>query len=146
MGVRRRPWRSSLSVRYAYGLRVALPLACGAAHVPLYEYLAGSAISAATWSSLFTVTGWVFGRTALLVYHHAGRYEDVILLAVMGLIGLLMLLYVRRTAAEESTHDVAARAFERELDILSGEYPPVSDQLPLRDELGDGDPLNTKKR
>jgi membrane protein YqaA with SNARE-associated domain len=31
--VERRPWRSALAVRYAFGLRVLLPLACGAAHV-----------------------------------------------------------------------------------------------------------------
>jgi membrane protein DedA with SNARE-associated domain len=131
MGVRRRPWRSSLAVRYAYGLRLTLPIACGVANVPLYEYLAGSALSSATWASLFTVIGWAFGRTALLVYRHARHFEDVILLAGAGLIGLIMLLYIRRTAAEDGeTEDHAARAFERELDILSGEYPRVDDQPP----------------
>jgi membrane protein DedA with SNARE-associated domain len=152
MEVRRRPWRSSLAVRYAYGLRLTLPIACGVAHVPLYEYLAGSALSAATWASLFTVTGWAFGRSALLVYRHAHRYEDVILLALAGVVGLLVLLYLRRTAPSDVpgdvAGDVAARAFERQLDILSGEYPPARvDQLPLED--GDDpavDPLNTQKR
>jgi membrane protein DedA with SNARE-associated domain len=149
MGVRKRPWRSSLAVRYAYGLRLTLPIACGVAHVPLYEYAAGSALSAATWASLFTVTGWIFGRSALLVYRHARHFEDVILLAAAGLIGLLMLLYIRRTTAEENDEDHAARAFERELDILSGEYPQVEDQLLPGDpgtEPPKGDPLKTRKR
>ncbi len=128
MSVRRRPWRSSLAVRYAYGLRLTLPIACGVAHVPIYEYVAGSAISAVTWASLFTVIGWAFGRTALIVVRHARRYEDVITLASAGLLGLLVLLYVRRTAAEDGKEDQEARAFERQLDVLSGEYPEVSAQ------------------
>ena len=37
MSVRRAPWRSSLAVRYAYGLRITLPIACGAAHVPVAQ-------------------------------------------------------------------------------------------------------------
>lgn len=125
MGVRRAPWRSSLAVRYAYGLRITLPIACGAAHVPVAEYLAGSAISALTWASLFTVLGWVFGRSAELVMRHVRRYEDVVGLALAGLLGILVLLYVRRT--EEPKDDPHARAFERQLDVLSGEYPVMGE-------------------
>jgi len=128
MGVRRRPWRSSLAVRYAYGLRLTLPIACGVAHVPLYEYAAGSAISAVTWASLFTVVGWAFGRTALIVYRHAHRYEDVIALALAGLVGVLVLLYVRRTSAEDAEADREARDFERNLDVLSGDHPVVEEK------------------
>ena len=138
MGVRRAPWRSSLAVRYAYGLRITLPIACGAAHVPVAEYLAGSAISALTWASLFTVLGWVFGRSAELVMRHVRRYEDVVGLAVAGLLGILVLLYVRRT--EQPTEDPHARAFERELDVLSGEYPSLGDggaQTPGDDPMYD---------
>src|SRR5258708_2473885 len=39
--VRSHPWRSSLAVRFAYGLRLALPLACGAARLPVGRYSAG---------------------------------------------------------------------------------------------------------
>lgn len=146
MGVRHAPWRSSLAVRYAYGLRLTLPIACGVAHVPVVEYLAGSAISAFTWASLFTVLGWVFGRSAEIVLRHMRRYEDVLGLAVAGLVGVLVLLYVRRTRPE----DDSTRAFERELDLLSGEHravpgtnaPPPAEQVaadpaprePRRDE------------
>jgi membrane protein DedA with SNARE-associated domain len=133
LGVRRAPWRSSLAVRYAYGLRLTLPIACGAAHVPLAEYLAGSGISAFTWASLFTVLGWVFGRSAELVMRHMRRYEDVIGLALAGLAGVLVLLYVRRTGHRDE--DPAVRAFERELDVLSGEYVAVDEDTiaPLSD-------------
>jgi membrane protein DedA with SNARE-associated domain len=124
MGVRRAPWRSSLAVRYAYGLRLTLPVACGAAHVPMAEYFAGSAISAATWASLFTVVGWVFGRSGELILRHAHRYEDVLGLTLAGLAGIVVLFYVRRGRQVE---DPAARAFERHLDVLSGEFPTVDD-------------------
>jgi hypothetical protein len=54
------------------------------------------------------------------------RYEDVIGLALAGLAGVMVLLYVRRTAHRDE--DPAVRAFERELDVLSGEYPSVDDE------------------
>ena len=73
--VRRHPWRSSLAVRWAYGLRLTLPIACGAARVPLLVYVIGSAISCVTWSFVFTLFGWGFGRTTLIVLGHVRRYE-----------------------------------------------------------------------
>jgi membrane protein DedA with SNARE-associated domain len=130
MAVRRAPWRSSLAVRYAYGLRLTLPIACGVAHVPVLEYLVGSGISALTWASLFTVIGWAFGRSGELVLRHVRRYEDVLGLAVAGLLGVLVLLYVRRTSGGGETEDTRARAFERELDTLSGEHGPVANLDP----------------
>jgi membrane protein DedA with SNARE-associated domain len=99
--VRRRPWRSSLAVRYAYGLRLTLPIACGAARVPIFTYVVGSGISSVTWASLFTVVGWAFSRTAYQVLHHMRRFEDVIGLALIGLVGIGIFAFVRRSAAEE---------------------------------------------
>jgi membrane protein DedA with SNARE-associated domain len=127
LAVRRAPWRSSLAVRYAYGLRLTLPIACGAAHVPVAEYLAGSAISAFTWASLFTVVGWAFGRSGELVLRHVRRYEDVVGLAMAGLLGVLVLLYVRRTSTETEAETTRARAIEREFERLSGEHGSVTD-------------------
>jgi membrane protein DedA with SNARE-associated domain len=141
LGVRRAPWRSSLAVRYAYGLRLTLPIACGAAHVPLAEYLAGSGISAFTWASLFTVVGWVFGRSSEIVLRHMSRYEDVIGLALAGLAGILVLVYVRQTGGRRE--DPAVRAFERELDVLSGEFATVDEDVTPPAEDSDpsaGDP------
>ena len=66
-----------------------------------------------------------FGRSADLVMRHVRRYEDVIGLALAGLVGLLVLAYVAR--AGQRSDDPAVRAFERELDVLSGEYPAVDD-------------------
>lgn len=103
--VRRHPWRSSIAVRYAYGLRLTLPMACGAARVPLLTYVIGSGISAITWSSLFTVLGWAFGRTAVQVLRHVRRFEDVILLAGVGVVGVLLFFLTRRSQTTADTDD-----------------------------------------
>ena len=81
--VRRHPWRSSLAVRWAYGLRLTLPIACGAARLPIPIYLIGSAISCLTWSFAFTVIGWAFGRTTLIVLGHVRRYESYLIAAIV---------------------------------------------------------------
>jgi membrane protein DedA with SNARE-associated domain len=101
--VRRHPWRSSFAVRYAYGLRLTLPIACGAAHVPLPAFLVGSAASSVTWSSLFTVLGWAFGRTAMQVLRHVKRFEDVITLAAVGIVGVLILVVTRSVRGADPT-------------------------------------------
>ncbi|HEX8942319.1 MAG TPA: DedA family protein [Gemmatimonadaceae bacterium] len=82
--VRRHPWRASIAVRWAYGLRLTLPIACGAARLSLPIYLIGSAISALSWSFIFTLIGWGFGRTTLIVLGHVRRYEN-------HLVGLIVL-------------------------------------------------------
>lgn len=74
--VRRRPWRSAFAVRFAFGARIVLPIACGAARLRIPIFLIGSAIASLVWSVLFATLGWLFGETALLVIGHIRRYED----------------------------------------------------------------------
>ncbi|HEX3865099.1 MAG TPA: VTT domain-containing protein [Gemmatimonadaceae bacterium] len=81
--VRRHPWRASLAVRWGYGLRMMLPIACGAGRVPVVIYFVGSAISCATWAFTFTLLGWAFGRTTLLVVGHVRRYENFLVAAII---------------------------------------------------------------
>jgi membrane protein DedA with SNARE-associated domain len=128
MVVRRRPWRASLAVRYAYGLRLTLPIACGAAHIPLWAFMIGSAVSSLTWASLFTVVGWAFGRSATIVMTHVRRYEDVLALALAGLAGVLLFAYLRRSAVTDDPESGAeVDAFGHELDKMSGEFPAIVD-------------------
>jgi len=103
--VRRHPWRSSLAVRWAYGLRLTLPIACGAARLPLAIYLVGSALSCLTWSYTFTVLGWAFGRTTLIVLGHVRRYENYLIAAIV--IGLALVFWVmRKKHVEEEVVEV----------------------------------------
>jgi membrane protein DedA with SNARE-associated domain len=105
--VRRHPWRSSMAVRWAYGLRLILPIACGAGRVPILLFIVGSAISALTWGFIFTLLGWGFGHSTLLVLNHVRRYEKYLVLLILlgSLIGLLIM---RRRHVEDTSLEVLA--------------------------------------
>ena len=110
--VRRHPWRSSLAVRFAYGLRLTLPIACGAAHVPLRIYIPGSGISAAAWSMVFTLLGWGLGETTMIVVGHVRRYEKWIAVTILVVI-VLALYAMRRKHVEEEVVEVLSVGDER---------------------------------
>jgi membrane protein DedA with SNARE-associated domain len=62
--VRNNPLKASFFVRFAFGLRIVLPMACGAARVPLHIYLPVSLVGSALWTSVFTVVGYAAGEAA----------------------------------------------------------------------------------
>lgn len=94
--VRRHPLRASIAVRYAYGARIPLPIACGAAEIPLVNYLIGSGISCWSWSALFTAIGWVFGSTAVLVLGRIRRHEDVLAISlVIAIVAIVAVIALR---------------------------------------------------
>jgi membrane protein DedA with SNARE-associated domain len=103
--VRRHPWRSGLAVRFAYGLRLVLPLACGAARVPVIVYLIATAISSAAWAFLFTILGWAFGEGILLVLNHVKRYEWYLVIVILIGVGIAF-WYSRRRHVEEKSLEV----------------------------------------
>ncbi|MFL5615954.1 MAG: DedA family protein [Gemmatimonadaceae bacterium] len=118
--VRRHPWRCSLAVRWAYGLRLTLPLACGAARVPMWLYVIGSGISAATWSYAFTLLGWGFGESAKRILGHVRRYEWSLSLGIV--IVVVIAFYLMR---KRRVRDDVVDALERERRTRSGRQPRV---------------------
>lgn len=106
--VRRHPWRSSLAVRWAYGLRLTLPIACGAARLPIPIYLIGSAISCLTWSFAFTVIGWAFGRTTLIVLGHVRRYESYLIAAIVVALAIAFWVMRKKHVEDEVVEVLAA--------------------------------------
>jgi membrane protein DedA with SNARE-associated domain len=106
--VRRHPWRASVAVRWAYGLRLTLPIACGAARVPLPVYLIGSAISAATWAIVFTGIGWAFGETTLIILGHVRRYENFLVALFVVLLGIGFWIVRTRHVPEEVVEVLAS--------------------------------------
>jgi membrane protein DedA with SNARE-associated domain len=106
--VRRHPWRSSLAVRWAFGLRITLPIACGAARLPLAIYLIGTAISCLTWSFGFAFLGWAFGKTALLVLGSVRRYESYLIAAIVIFIIVMFWVMRRRHVEDEVVHVLEA--------------------------------------
>ena len=106
--VRRHPWRSSLAVRWAFGLRLTLPIACGAVRVPYWLYAIGSAISCITWSFIFTLLGWGFGRTTLIVLGHVRRYENYLVAAILIAIAIVFWVLHKRHVEDEVVEVLAS--------------------------------------
>jgi membrane protein DedA with SNARE-associated domain len=94
--VRRHPWRASIAVRYAYGARIPLPIACGAAGIPVTQYLVGSGISCWSWGALFTAIGWIFGSTAVLLLGRIRRHEDVLAVLLVSAVAILIVIIALR--------------------------------------------------
>lgn len=100
--VRRHPWRSSLAIRFAYGLRIPLPIACGAARLPLPLYVLASGISCWVWSVMFTYLGFAAGGAALRMLGVAQRADVRLSLLALVLLATLVVLMRRRWIAERT--------------------------------------------
>lgn len=128
--VRRHPWRASFGVRFAYGLRLALPLACGVARVPVLVFCLGSAASCAVWSLAFAILGWALGRTTETLVGHVRQLEPLIGAALI-LAMVIGFIVVRRRHVADKT----ARVLDPEA-ALGAEAPASS---PNADRIG-GEP------
>ena len=100
--VDRHPWRSSLAIRFAYGLRLPLPIACGAARLPLSLYVIASGISCWIWSVMFTYLGVVAGGAALRALGVAKRLDVRLGFLALVLVAVLFLVMRRRRIAERT--------------------------------------------
>lgn len=105
--VRRHPWRSSLAIRFAYGLRLPLPIACGAARLPFSLYLIASGISCWLWSIAFGYLGYAAGGAALRLLDFTHRL-DVRLALVAAILFVVLLVIMRRRLIAERTARVLA--------------------------------------
>lgn len=103
--VRRHPWRASIAVRFAYGVRFPLPIACGAARLPVAIYLIGSAISSFVWAVVFTSLGWGVGRTTRALGWHPKKYE-VTMMVVLLIVGVIVYFVSLRRHVDEKTVEV----------------------------------------
>ena len=111
--VQRNPWRSSLMVRFAYGLRLPVPIACGAARVALPVYVVASGISCWVWSALFFFLGWKAGGEALRLLGFTSRYD--VRLGFIAIVLIATLFFMRRRR----------RIAQRTADLLSGHQVSV---------------------
>jgi membrane protein DedA with SNARE-associated domain len=112
--VQRNPWRASLAIRFAYWLRLPLPIACGAARVPLTLFLFASGVSCLVWSVAFVALGYWASRPALAVLGYTGRNDVRIGLVLLVAVGVLIYLVRRRR-----------RFAERTAHVLTGDEIPI---------------------
>lgn len=91
------PWRTTLLARVAFGGRIALPLACGAARVPMRIFLTGTAVASLVWAAALAGLGWAFGEGAVLLLGEVRKYEGWVVLVLL-LLGGGAYLWLRRRA------------------------------------------------
>jgi membrane protein DedA with SNARE-associated domain len=93
--IERHPTTTLLAMRFAWGLRTALPVAVGMSRIPWQRFLLLNLLSALLWSPLVAGTGYFSG--ALLSQHIAGlhRVEHWGMLAFVVL-ALIVHLVARR--------------------------------------------------
>ena len=105
--VERHPWRASLAVRFAYGLRLPLPIACGAARLPIGLYTIASGVSCWAWALVFAYVGLAFGGAAIRLLHFTHRIE--VRLGALALILCVVLVFImrRRFMAERTARILA---------------------------------------
>ncbi len=96
--VRRNQLTASLLVRFAFGLRIVLPMACGAANVPFYIYLPLSLIGSALWTVVFTLVGYAAGEAAVRTLGHLDRAGEIVgaVLVTLAVLGFVRWQRVRR--------------------------------------------------
>jgi membrane protein DedA with SNARE-associated domain len=87
--VEENPVRVLLVMRFLYGMRIALPALCGASTMKLSKFLRYDLVTAAAWAAVFTGIGYGFGAVATAAVHQVGRYQWLVVCAIVA-IGLLL--------------------------------------------------------
>lgn len=89
-----RRWRrqAAFTTRFAYGLRVPLPLLIGASRMPAHVFHLYNLIGAASFAALYLLLGFLFGEAVEEIVGRVRPYEQWILLALAGLGALIWLV------------------------------------------------------
>ena len=93
--VRENDGRIMLLMRFAYGIRLPLPILCGAAGVVPHRFLRYNAGTALAWALLFTWLGYAFGVAATAAFRQVAHYQAWILVGSVAL-GLAVHLLTER--------------------------------------------------
>lgn len=80
--------------RYTYGLRIVLPIILGMTTLPARTFLLINLASALSWATVFALGGYLFGKSASLFLDDVGRYEQHLMLALVGFIMTAWLVHL----------------------------------------------------
>jgi membrane protein DedA with SNARE-associated domain len=72
--------------RFTYGLRIILPIILGITSLPSRTFLFINLFSALVWATVFSMAGYLFGKSASLFLEDVGKYEHHLLMALAGII------------------------------------------------------------
>jgi membrane protein DedA with SNARE-associated domain len=74
--------------RFTYGFRIVLPIILGITDLSPRTFLWINLASAFTWAVAFSLGGYLFGKSASLVLDNVSNYENYLVLAMFGFIGM----------------------------------------------------------
>lgn len=74
--------------RFTYGFRIVLPIILGITKLAPRTFLWINLVSALTWAIVFSLAGYLFGKSASLVIDNISSYEHYLVLALFLFIGL----------------------------------------------------------
>ncbi len=74
--------------RFTYGFRIVLPIILGITNLPPRTFLWINIVSALTWAVVFSLGGYLFGKSASLVLDNVSNYEHYLVLALFGFISM----------------------------------------------------------
>lgn len=80
--------------RYTYGFRLLLPIVLGMTSLSKIKFLYLNLISAFTWAIIFSLAGYLFGKSASLLIEDLDRYEPYIVLVLFCCIGCMWLMHL----------------------------------------------------
>jgi membrane protein DedA with SNARE-associated domain len=86
-----------VGVRFAYGLRIAGPLALGTSSLPTLRFVLFNALGALLWATIFVSLGSVFGTAAVELLHLVDRIGIALLLPAGLVLAIVALSAWRRT-------------------------------------------------
>lgn len=72
--------------RYTYGLRIVLPIILGITNLAPRTFLWINLASALSWALVFSLGGYLFGKSASLLLKDVSKYEHYIVLVLFGFI------------------------------------------------------------
>lgn len=80
--------------RYTYGFRIVLPIILGITTLPAHTFLWVNLISALSWAIVFSLAGYLFGKSASLFLDDVSKYEHHLMLALLGVIMTVWLVHL----------------------------------------------------
>lgn len=87
----------AFSSRYTYGFRIVLPIILGMTPFSSWKFLLLNLASAFSWSIIFTLAGYLFGKSAtLFVGQEVKRYEHYLFAVLAGIIAFIWLWHFYR--------------------------------------------------
>jgi membrane protein DedA with SNARE-associated domain len=81
--------------RFMYGLRTVAPFAIGLSRISARKFIIFNIISAALWTAIVTMLGYLFGQTVEFLINDVKKYE-LIIIAVLLLLAAAVYLSRRR--------------------------------------------------